>query len=117
LFWVTYLPLSLLAMQASWKGLFLEEPRWRIGVDFAVIGVVLQAAILAIPRPAWASAINLGFLAALAWSLAGARQVIHPPSPVFSSESVAIRAFFTGLLILCLLAGWQLTRRLRARAG
>jgi len=46
LFWVTCLPLSVLAMQASWKGLFLEEPRWRIGVDFAVIGVLLQAAIL-----------------------------------------------------------------------
>jgi hypothetical protein len=117
LFWVTYLPLCLLAMQASWNGLFLEEPRWRIGVDFAVIGVLLQAAILAIHRPAWASAINLGFLAALAWSLAGARQVVHPPSPIFSSESVAIRLYFMGLLILCLLAGWQLTGWLRARAG
>jgi len=49
--------------------------------------------------------------------LAGARQVIHPPSPIFSSESVAIRVFFMGLLSLSLLAGWQLTRWLRIRTG
>src|SRR4030042_2713933 len=33
-FWVTYLPLSLWTMQANWNGLFLDEPRWRIGVHF-----------------------------------------------------------------------------------
>ena len=32
-FWVTYLPLSLLAMQTNWNGLFLSEPRFRLAVD------------------------------------------------------------------------------------
>ena len=55
--------------------------------------------------------------ASLASSLAGARQVMHPPSPVFSSESVALRVFSMGPLSLCLLAGWQLTGWLRIRTG
>jgi len=35
-FWVTYLPLSLWAMQANWNGLFLAEPRWRLALIFAI---------------------------------------------------------------------------------
>ena len=27
-FWITYLPISLWAMQTNWNGLFLAEPRW-----------------------------------------------------------------------------------------
>src|SRR3989337_1778611 len=36
LFWITYLPLSLWAMRATWGGLYLAEPRWRLGVSFAL---------------------------------------------------------------------------------
>ena len=35
LFWVTYLPLSLFAMQSNWNGLFLAEPRFRLAMIFA----------------------------------------------------------------------------------
>ena len=42
LFWVTYLPLSLWAMESNWNGLFLSEPRFRLAVIFAVTGVLLQ---------------------------------------------------------------------------
>ena len=42
IFWVTYLPLSLLAMQTNWNGLFLAEPRFRLAMIFAVTGILLQ---------------------------------------------------------------------------
>src|SRR5512138_2700356 len=42
IFWVTYLPLSLWAMQTNWNGLFLSEPRFRLAAIFAVTGVLLQ---------------------------------------------------------------------------
>jgi hypothetical protein len=109
-FWVTYLPLSLWTMQTNWNGLFLDEPRWRVGVNFAVIAVLLQAAILILQRPGWGSGVSLAFFAALAWSVAGADQVMHPPSPIAASGSLSIRAFFLGLLVVCLLACWLLTR-------
>jgi len=51
-FWVTYLPVSLWAMQTNWNGLFLAEPRWRVGLAFAVAGVLLQIAALLLPRRA-----------------------------------------------------------------
>jgi len=44
-FWVTYLPLSLWAMESNWNGLFLAEPRFRLALIFAVTGVLLQAGL------------------------------------------------------------------------
>jgi hypothetical protein len=53
--WITSLPLSLWAMRASWNGLLLEEPRWRLGVQFAVVTLLVQGALLAFGKPALAS--------------------------------------------------------------
>ncbi len=115
-FWVTYLPLSLWAMQTNWNGLFLQEPRWRVGLDFAIIALLLQGAILLFDRPRLAGALNAGFFAALAWTLSRTEQVMHPPSPIASSGSSSIRGFFALLVLACLLAAWQLVRWLEARA-
>jgi hypothetical protein len=109
-FWVTYLPLSLWTMQATWNGLFLDEPRWRIGLNLAVVAVLLQMAILALGRPSWGSVVNALFAAVVFWSVGTAEQVMHPPSPIASSGSLAIRGFFLALLAVSLLACWLLAR-------
>jgi hypothetical protein len=44
-FWITYMPLSLWAMQTNWNGLFLSEPRWRVAMIFAIGGLILQIGI------------------------------------------------------------------------
>lgn len=113
-FWVTYLPISLITMQLNWNGLFLQEPRWRLGLDFAIVGIGLQVAWKLLDRPAWTSAGNLLYFAALLLALAGAEQVMHPPSPIATSGSTAIQAFFLALLAVMLAAEWQLARWLRA---
>jgi hypothetical protein len=115
-FWVTYLPLSLWTMMANWNGLYLTEPRWRIAVDFAIIGLLLQGAIVLFKRPDWASAINTIYLATLLASLTQAEQVMHPSSPILASNSLSIRFFFGGLVAICLTTAWQLTRWLRSRS-
>src|SRR3972149_786160 len=92
-FWVPYLPLSLWTMQANWNGLFLDEPRWRIGVHFAVGGLLIQAAILVLGKAGWASLLNVFFAAALVASLARTEAVMHPASPILSSGSALIRSF------------------------
>lgn len=109
-FWVAYLPLSLWAMQANWNGLYLAEPRWRVGLHFAVAGLLLQAAAWLIGRPKLTGLVNLLYFPALVLALANAQQVLHPPSPVFSSDSVAVQSFFLVLTGICMLAGWQLAR-------
>ena len=115
LFWITYLPMSLLVMQANWNGLFLDEPRFRIGLDFALIALLFQAGILLLGRPAWASAVNIVFLAGLASSLATSREIMHPPSPIASSGWLALQAYFAGLTLTCVAAGSQIARWLHRR--
>jgi hypothetical protein len=115
LFWITYLPMSLLVMQANWNGLFLEEPRFRIGLDFALIALLLQAGILLLGRPAWASALNILFLAGLAFSLATSREIMHPPSPIASSGWLALQVYFAALTLTCVACGSQVTRWLLRR--
>lgn len=108
-FWLTYLPISLWAMQTNWNGLFLAEPRWRTAVIFAVAGSLLQLGLSFLPT-SWASFWNLGFVITLISILQTTEKVMHPPNPMFVSDSWRIQVFFGGLTILVLLAAWQITR-------
>jgi hypothetical protein len=110
IFWIVYLPLSLLTMQANWNGLFLVEPRWRLAAVFALGGLALQIGLTIVNEPLWISAGNFFYAVALFWSLARTEQVMHPASPIFNSEATTIQLFFVGLVLLTLLAAWQVTR-------
>ena len=68
-FWITYLPISMWAMQTNWNGLFLAEPRWRLALVFALGGLALQTGLALMEDPAWASAGNLVYAALLLLSL------------------------------------------------
>lgn len=109
-FWITYLPISMWAMQSNWNGLFLAEPRWRLAVIFTVGGLLLQTGIALLGRPFWASAGNLAYGLVLFLSLSLTENVMHPPSPILDSNALRIQIFFLGLFILTLLAAWQVTR-------
>jgi hypothetical protein len=107
LFWLTYLPLSLLAMQTNWNGLFLAEPRWRLALTFAIVSLLLQIGLAVIGKPAWASAGNAIFAAVLVIALQNTSSVMHPDSPIFGSDAVRIQFFFLLLLVMVLLAALQ----------
>jgi hypothetical protein len=109
-FWITYLPLSLWAMQTNWNGLFLSEPRWRVAIIFAIGGLAIQLGITLLENPAWASSLNLVYAVILIYVLSTTEQVMHPGSPIFSSGSGRIQIYFTTLVALTLLAAWQLAR-------
>ncbi len=103
-FWITYLPISMWAMQTNWNGLFLAEPRWRLALVFAIGGLVLQIGVALIESPAWAAAANIAYFMALVLALVSTENVMHPPSPILDSEAARIQLFFAGLLLLTLLA-------------
>lgn len=109
-FWITYLPLSLWAMQTNWNGLFLAEPRWRVAIIFAVGGLAIQIGITLLGKPVWASALNLIYALILIYVLQTTEQVMHPESPVFGSGALRIQFYFLILMVLTLLAAWQLAR-------
>lgn len=109
-FWITYLPISMWAMQTNWNGLFLAEPRWRLALIFAVAGLLLQLGVTLLEAPAWASGVNIAYFVTLILSLANTQNVMHPPSPILTSDAWRIQAFFAVLLLLTLLAAFQLAR-------
>lgn len=110
-FWVTYLPLSMLAMQANWNGLFLSEPRFRLALTFAIVGVLLQLGLWMLRQRWLTSLANLAFFITLRLIFATAENIMHPPpSPIFNSGNYAIIGFFVGLNLLTWVAGYFLTR-------
>ena len=110
LFWISYLPVSIWAMETSWNGLYLSEPRWRLALIFAVSGLLLQTGLALLERPAWTSAANLLYIVVLLVTLANTSNVMHPPAPVLSSDSLLIRGYFFVLLAIMSLAAWQIAR-------
>lgn len=109
-FWITYLPLSIWAMQSNWNGLFLAEPRWRLALVFAVSGLLLQVGLSLAGLPVLTSAMNFIFSIVLVIALQKTANVMHPASPIFSSDAWRIQVFFIGLVVLTLMAAWQIAR-------
>lgn len=110
LFWISYLPISIWAMQTNWNGLYLAEPRWRLALIFAVSGLLLQAGLALIGNPAWTSFANLMFAAILLLALTVTQEVMHPRSPILTSDSRLIQVYFFLLVGVTLLAAWQVAR-------
>lgn len=108
-FWLTYLPLSLWAMKTNWNGLFLAEPRWRLALIFAVVGILIQAGLLLLDHPEWSSVGNLAYAIALVVALRNIPSVMHPTSPIFSSDAMRIQFYFLLLMVMVLIAALQVT--------
>jgi len=110
-FWVTYLPLSLWAMQSNWNGLFLAEPRFRLALTFAIVGVLLQVGLWIIHLPWLTSLANVLYIVILRAVFSSASNIMHPPpSPIFNSGNWTIIGFFLLLNLLTLFAAYFLTR-------
>jgi len=110
LFWITYLPISVWAMQTNWNGLYLAEPRWRLALIFAISGLLLQIGLTLIDKAELTSAANLVFILVLLLSLSGTSEVMHPRSPILSSDSRLIQVYFAALVTITLLVAWQIAR-------
>jgi hypothetical protein len=110
-FWVTYLPLSLWAMESNWNGLFLAEPRFRLALTFAVVGVLMQTGLFVIGNHLLTAAANIAYIIVLRVIFATTANILHPPpSPIFNSGNYAIIGFFVGLNMLTWLAAYFLAR-------
>lgn len=108
-FWITYLPISLWAMQSNWNGLFLAEPRWRFAMVFAITGILLQLGLSFLPV-IWSSMGNIAYVIALFWIMNATENVMHPPGPMLESDFGRIQIFFSVLTLILLFAVWQVAR-------
>ncbi len=111
-FWITFLPMSLIVMQANWNGLFLDEPRFRIPLNFAIVGLLLQIGLALFSKPLWSSLANLAYGIAFFWGMTQAETILHPDSPIFRSDARDIQVYFLLLTMilsisaLCLAYRW-----------
>ncbi len=109
-FWVTYLPLSIFAMETNWNGLFLAEPRFRLALTFAVVGLLLQVGLWMMGNKLLTSLANLVFIIILRVTFATAVNIMHPPpSPIFNSGNHLIIGFFVALNLLTWVAAYFMT--------
>jgi hypothetical protein len=111
-YWITYLPISLWAMQTNWNGLFLAEPRWRFAMVFAISGLLLQLGLSFLPV-IWSSVGNIAFLLTLYASMLSTENVMHPPGPMLESDFGRIQIFFYTLTLLLFFTAWQFSRWMR----
>jgi hypothetical protein len=109
-FWFTYLPISMWAMQTNWNGLFLAEPRFRLALIFAVVGLLMQGGVTLLEKPAWASALNILYVTLLIVTLVNTPNIMHPPSPIINSDARRIQVYFATLCGVTFLVAWQITR-------
>lgn len=107
-FWLTYLPMSVLVMTQTWGGIAWQEPRWRVPLLIGLAAVLLQTALWLFRNDTLTCLVNLGFGMGVWYLLAKAENQLHPVSPVFSSNSLRIQAYFLLLLGLCVLLAGQL---------
>lgn len=112
LFWLTYLPMSLIVQMQNWGGIFWDEPRWRVPFTFGVVGLLLQLGLWVINQSRVTDLANLAFGVVLWWQLGAITNILHPDSPIFGSDSTGIQFFFLVLLVLTLFAAAQITRLL-----
>jgi hypothetical protein len=110
LMWVLFLPQSLYVMQANWNGLFLDEPRFRIPLNLAVVGLLLHIGLSFFKVGAWTSLGSLAYGVAVMVVMSSVQAVLHPESPIFTSGERQIQFFFFGLLILLLALVLQIAR-------
>jgi len=108
--WITYLPLSLWAMQTNWNGLFLAEPRWRLALVFAISGVLLQVGLSLANKPVLTSVLNIAYFISLVAAIQNTSNVMHPASPIVNSSAWKIQLFFASLVLLTLIAALQMAR-------
>ena len=108
-FWITFLPMSLYVMQANWNGLYLDEPRFRVPLNYAIVGLLLQMGLIFLPV-IWTSLANIAYAVALLVGMSSVQAILHPESPIFNSNARSIQLYFLGILILLLAAAWQMAR-------
>lgn len=110
-FWLLFLPMSLYTMQVNWGGLFLDEPRWQIPLNLAVVGLLLQIGLAFFPVQ-WSSAGNLLFGLIFFGQMRTTEAILHPESPIFHPEAGSIRFFFLALVGALSLAAFFFARGL-----
>ncbi|GAB4571919.1 MAG: hypothetical protein Kow0077_09870 [Anaerolineae bacterium] len=115
LWWALYIPVSILAANATWANnswnlSFLMEPRFIMAFQVIAVMLIAQAVQVFFPRAEIASIANVVVVALLVVMLGLTERVLHPPAPIRDTESLRIQLAFASMTVMMLVAGLQLAR-------
>ncbi len=113
LFWAGYLPLSVVAADLAWSGVFWGEPRWAMAAEILVVAVAFQVGGALLDNPQVSSTLNAVVAGVTWWLLLRTPLIIHPENPIRASSSLGIKLSFVALVVLCGLVALQLARWLQ----
>lgn len=104
--------LGLVTAKVTWGGISWSEPRLLMLGEIILVGLV-AALVALVSRPSiYVALVNLAFAGVAWWLLIATERIIHPVSPIFSSESVTIKIFPLLITAGFAFAGVQMVRYL-----
>ena len=109
IFWIAYIPVSMLASRMAWNAVFLAEPRYTTAFRVLAVAIIVQVIVFLFNRPAISSGLHVVQAVVLWAMLLTTPSVLHPDNPIL--RSVPSIQFFFGLMILaCGMAALQVAR-------
>ena len=109
LFWVAYIPVSLLASRMAWNAVFLAEPRYTTAFRVLAVASIVQVIVFLFNRPALSSGLHVAQAVVLWAMLLTTPSVLHPDNPVLHSAP-SIQFFFGLTVLACGVAALQVAR-------
>jgi len=103
IFWVAHFLVSIPAQVMAWGGINWREPRVIDAIWISAIGGLIYVVALWMAKPAWWALSGIAGGATLMIVLNGAVNVLHPLSPIATSDSMAIKLFYGGIVAATLL--------------
>lgn len=102
LFWLAHFAVSVPAQIMAWGGINWREPRVVDALWIAAISAVIYVVALWIAKPVWWGLSGMASAVTLLVVLNGAVNVLHPLSPILTSDSAAIKLFYGGIVLAVL---------------
>lgn len=116
IFWVAHFAVSVPAQMMAWGGIAWNEPRVAGAIWIASVTAIVYVVALWIERPRWWALAALANFGVVLVILQGAVNILHPLSPILSSDSAAIKGFYGAIVLVSVLLGIVLTVDLERRA-
>ena len=109
LFWLAYIPVSMLASRMAWNAVFLAEPRYTTAFRVLAVGIIVQVIVYLFNRPAISSGLH-AVQAVILWvMLLTTPSILHPDNPILRSAP-SIQFFFGLIVLACGVAALQVAR-------
>ncbi len=103
--------MSMLAAQVNWGGVFWAEPRTAMATQIIAVTLIAQILSTWVKQVRLQGLLHLLAVAFMTWRVATTELVLHPQSPIMTSDARPIQLTFAVMfLLVAAAAGWLVWR-------